>query len=159
MRVIIAGSRKFGHIPKNRKYTPEQLVVLNDAVQFFADRIIELWKEWKDLHGPITEVVSGCANGIDTIAIDLAKRITGKSAKKFPAKWNQNGRPNKKAGIERNILMGEYADGAIIIRLPDSVGSLHMESLCRKKEIPYMVDIWTLDELDLFIPGIRELYS
>lgn len=156
MRVVIAGSRKFGHIPKRPKPTPQQELILNEARQFFANRIIESWKEWKDLHGPITEVVSGCADGVDTLAIDLAKRITGKSAKKFPANWFEH---KKRAGFLRNEEMGAYADGAIIICLPDSKGSLHMSRVCKNKGIPFILDIWTIDELDVFIPGLRELYS
>lgn len=156
MRVVIAGSRKFGHIPKRPKRTPQQEQILKEARAFFANRIIELWKEWKDLYGSITEVVSGCADGIDDIAIELSKRISGKPAKKFPAKWFEHG---KKAGFMRNEEQGAYADGAIIICLPDSKGSLHMSRVCKNKGIPFILDIWTLDELDLFIPGIRELYS
>ena len=154
MRVIVAGSRKLGHIPKKPKPSEDDLQVYLWLKEFCENRIIELKNRWKDEHGPITVVISGCANGIDTLAIDLAKRITGKSAMKFPADWFKDG---KRAGMIRNETMGAQADGAIIIALPDSKGSYHMAKVCRDKGIPYYLDVLDYDELEMYVPGVKEL--
>ena len=98
MKVIIAGSRSI--IPKYREIT-NALIKAN-------------------VH--VTEVVSGCAQGVDTVAIGwgYAEHIT---VKKFPADWNKYG---KKAGILRNIEMGDYADLLLVFWDGKSRGTSHM---------------------------------
>lgn len=70
----------------------------------------------------ITEVVSGCANGVDTLgevwAIHHEIPI-----KKFPADWDQHGR---RAGSLRNIQMGDYAQALIAVWDGKSRGTKHM---------------------------------
>lgn len=160
MRVIIAGDRRAGHIPKKPKPTPQQLIIYEDARDFFINRILDLRMVWKDKYEPITEVVSGMAAGIDTLACDLAKRLTGRKAKEFPANWMID---KKAAGPIRNQKLAEYADGAIIIALEDpggksSIGSFDMAKRMRTRGQPYILEMWNLNELDLYVPGIAELY-
>ena len=164
MRVIVAGDRRAGHVPMKPKPTEEQRVAYEAAKEFFANRILDLRMTWKDQYGPITEVVSGMANGIDKLGYELARRITGKKAKEFPAKWSPPPLGNGKAGgVIRNEEMSQYADGAIIIALNDpggksSIGSFDMAKRMRDKGLPYYLETWDINELDLYIPGIAELY-
>jgi hypothetical protein len=83
----------------------------------------------------ITEVVSGCAVGIDRLGERwaIANNIP---IKEMPADWNRNG---KAAGPMRNRDMAEYADAAIVIWDGKSPGSRNMvENMIRRKK-PYYV--------------------
>jgi hypothetical protein len=62
--------------------------------------------------GIITEIVSGCAKGVDTLG-ELIAQANGIPIKKIPAKWKEYGR---RAGYLRNEEMGHYADAAIVVR-------------------------------------------
>lgn len=97
MKVIIAGSRTI---------TDYDVVV--DAI----------------LHSgfKITEVVSGCAQGVDSLGERYAKqnhiRIT-----QFPADWSRYGGA---AGMIRNGQMADYAEALIAVHTGTSRGTLNM---------------------------------
>ena len=97
MKVIIAGSRGITDIK-----------LVEEAI--------------RDSGFEITEVVSGCARGVDSLGESWAA-THGISVKKFPAKWEENG---KKAGYLRNIEMAKYADALIAIWADSSPGTKHM---------------------------------
>jgi YspA, cpYpsA-related SLOG family len=84
MKLIIAGTRTFSDFNLLEKY-------LNKI-------------EW-----PITEIVSGCADGADTLAITYAEKYNI-PIKRFPADWKKYG---KAAGPIRNKQMAEYGDALI----------------------------------------------
>lgn len=67
------------------------------------------------------EVVSGMAKGIDSMAVEWAKR-NGYSWKEFPADWSLG----KGAGYIRNKQMAEYADLLIAFWDGKSKGTLNM---------------------------------
>jgi hypothetical protein len=108
MKVIIAGSRSLKNFD-----------LIQKAVDFSGFRDI------------ITEVVSGCASGIDSLAITWANH-NKIPVKKMPADWdNLKGVPahqiktnsagkkyNVKAGYDRNTAMAKYADALIAILAP-----------------------------------------
>lgn len=79
----------------------------------------------------ITEVVSGCAKGVDIIGEQLAATYHT-PVKKFPADWTKYG---KSAGPIRNRQMAEYADAAIVIH-NGSKGSLNMIQTMKKLNKP-----------------------
>lgn len=70
----------------------------------------------------ITEVVSGCAMGVDAIGERWAF-LNKIPVKKLPADWKQYG---KKAGIIRNMLMADYAEALIAVWFNKSKGTKHM---------------------------------
>lgn len=112
MKVIIAGTRNVKDYP---------LLV----------RTIEQ-SGWKD---QITEVVSGCATGIDTLGEQWA-RTNNIPIKEMPANWSQYG---NSAGPMRNRQMAEYADAAIVIWDGESRGTRNMiENMIRRKK-PYYI--------------------
>jgi hypothetical protein len=83
----------------------------------------------------ITEVVSGCAIGIDRLGERWAT-ANNIPIKEMPADWNRNG---KAAGPLRNKAMAEYADAAIVVWDGKSPGSRNMvENMIRRKK-PYYV--------------------
>lgn len=83
----------------------------------------------------ITEVVCGCAIGIDTLGEQWA-RANNIPIKEMPADWDRNGRA---AGPIRNRQMAEYADAAIVVWDGKSLGSRNMvENMIRRKK-PYYV--------------------
>lgn len=87
---------------------------------------------WKD---KITEVVSGCATGVDTLGEQWA-RANNIPIKEMPANWNQYG---NSAGPMRNRQMAEYADAAIVIWDGKSRGTRNMiENMIRRKK-PYRI--------------------
>lgn len=112
MKVIIAGSRNV------KDYVLVQKTIEDSG--------------WKD---KITEVVSGCATGVDDLGERWA-RLNSIPIKEMPADWNTYGRS---AGPQRNRAMAEYADGAIIIWDGQSRGTRNMiENMIRRKK-PYHI--------------------
>jgi hypothetical protein len=100
MKVIIAGSREG---------------VTYDDIEKGVGQFQQAW-------GLITEVVSGCAAGTDSLGEKYAG-FHNIPIKQFPAKWNKYGRA---AGPIRNKEMAEYADGLIAISVNDSRGTANM---------------------------------
>ncbi len=87
---------------------------------------------WKDR---ITEVVSGCATGVDSLGEQWA-RLNNVPVKEMPANWNAHG---SSAGPQRNRAMAEYADAAIIVWDGQSRGTRNMiENMIRRKK-PYRI--------------------
>lgn len=83
----------------------------------------------------ITEVVSGCARGADTLGEMWAKR-NGAPLAKFPADWEGLGR---KAGHIRNCQMGDYAEALIALWDGESRGTKHMIDYATKKGLKVYV--------------------
>lgn len=128
MKVIIAGSRS-----------------LKDP------KLIQKAVDFSGFHDIISEVVSGCAPGIDTLAIWWAMRNGFRDKiKKMPAKWNdiaglpahqigytRDGKPyNKHAGYDRNQAMADYVGptgGLIAIWDGKSGGTTDMIERAEKK--------------------------
>ena len=77
----------------------------------------------------ISEVVSGTCRGPDQLGEQAAKEL-GIPVKRFPADWDLHG---KSAGYKRNVVMGDYAEAAIIIWDGVSKGAKHMIDIARKK--------------------------
>lgn len=73
----------------------------------------------------ITEVISGCASGVDRLGEGWAADHDT-PIKRFPADWNQHG---KRAGYLRNAEMARYADGLIAIWDGKSHGTSSMIDL------------------------------
>lgn len=83
----------------------------------------------------ITEVVSGCATGVDWLGEQWA-RTNNIPVKEMPADWNRYG---KSAGPYRNKAMADYADAAIVIWDGKSRGTRNMiENMIRRKK-PYHI--------------------
>ena len=104
MKVIIAGSRGIN-----------DMKTLYEAIDFSGFYL--------------TEIVSGGARGVDTLAIVLAddKKIP---CKVFPAEWEKYG---KSAGYKRNVVMGDYADALIAVWDGESRGTKHMIDIAKDK--------------------------
>lgn len=93
----------------------------------------------------ITEVVSGCAIGVDTLGEQWA-RANNIPIKEMPANWNQYG---NSAGPIRNKQMALYADAAIVIWDGESRGTRNMiENMVRMKK-PYFIGMTTRTVEDL----------
>lgn len=87
----------------------------------------------------ISEIVSGNARGVDTLAENWAalKEIPTKI---FPADWDKYGKP---AGAIRNAQMAEYADALIAVWDGKSAGTKMMIQMMNKAGKPvhlYLVD-------------------
>ena len=85
----------------------------------------------------ISEVVSGCARGVDTLGERWAIEHSIQTHK-FPADW---GRFGQAAGQYRNWEMAEYADGLLALWDGESRGTLHMIDCMRRLGKPYEVYI------------------
>lgn len=106
MKTIIAGSR-----------TITDKAVFVDAMLSSLDAGIE-----------ITEVLSGCAKGVDSLGEKWAQ-INGFPLHKYPANWEKYGR---RAGFLRNMEMAANADALIAIWDGQSKGTKHMIDLAEK---------------------------
>lgn len=102
MKVIIAGSR--------------DIIDLNEVKQAIADSGFE-----------ISEVVCGCARGVDELGMIWATN-NDIPVKRMPADWRRYG---KQAGRERNIAMARYADALIAVWDGESPGTHHMMKVAK----------------------------
>lgn len=112
MKTIIAGSRSIMSYEK-------------------VAGIIDTYHEIKK----ITEVVSGGAQGVDTLGEVWAER-NGIPVKQFLAEWDVYGRS---AGYRRNEEMGNYADYLLAIWDGNSRGTKHMIDYMKERGKPYSV--------------------
>jgi hypothetical protein len=110
MKTIIAGSR-----------TIEEYATVERAVAASAFQI--------------TQVVSGCARGVDRLGEAWAYAHDVPIAR-FPADWK---RYNKLAGLIRNKEMAAYADALILVWDGQSRGSGHMLSVATQKGLQVYV--------------------
>ena len=110
MKVVIAGSRSI-----------TDLSVLKDAI-FQSDFLV-------------SEVVSGCARGVDKLG-ELWAEDNDVPVKEFPANWGRFGRA---AGMYRNAEMADYCDGGIILWDGESRGTLDMIDKLRRLGKPVEV--------------------
>jgi hypothetical protein len=85
----------------------------------------------------IAEIVSGGAKGVDTLAIEYARKHSI-PCKIFPPDWKKYG---SRAGPLRNAEMAVYADYGIAVWDGQSRGTAHMISLMAGR-----VYVWTPDE-------------
>ena len=83
----------------------------------------------------VTEVVSGRAQGVDTLGEQWGHQ-TGRKISVFPANWKRDG---KAAGPIRNAQMRDYADAAIIFIWANSRGSENMRLQMEKAGKPCFV--------------------
>jgi len=102
-----------------------------------------LLKAIKQSKFKITEVISGGARGVDTLAEEWAKQKKVK-CKVFPAKWddldapnsiikeNSYGKYNARAGIDRNEEMAKYGQALIAIWDGESRGTANMIETAKK---------------------------
>lgn len=95
----------------------------------------------KKIDWDITEVVSGCAKGVDSMGAHWAKEH-GIPVKEFRPNWDVIG---KGAGIVRNTQMAKYADALIAIWSNNSRGTGHMIS--EAKSMDLRVAVFLVDEL------------
>lgn len=83
----------------------------------------------------LTEIVSGMAPGVDTLAIQYAQE-NNLPLKEFHANWNLYGRS---AGPRRNRQMAEYADALIAIWDGESRGTKNMIEEATKRGLRVFV--------------------
>lgn len=98
------------------------------------DKVAEVINTFHEKH-PITEVVSGGAQGVDTLGEVWAER-NGIPFKQFLAEWDIYGRS---AGYRRNEEMGDYADCLLAIWDGKSRGTKHMIDYMRERGKEYSV--------------------
>ena len=82
-----------------------------------------------------TEIVSGMAPGVDTLAIQFANE-NNLPLIEFPADWNQYKRA---AGPIRNRQMAEYGDALVAIWDGESRGTMNMISEATKRGLKVYV--------------------
>lgn len=116
MKLIIAGSRDlnptFGFI--------------KSCIQMFSP-------------GTITEIVSGCAEGVDSEGEHFASHMNI-PVKRFPADWDKHG---KAAGPIRNREMAQYADVLLVIH-NGSNGSINMKlEMMKLGKRVYEIQLWS----------------
>lgn len=117
-RIIVAGGRDF-----------DDYKLLRNTLNWYlaspksVDEVV--WEQ--------VTIVSGCANGADTLGLKYAKEFKHR-IKRFPADWDTYG---KSAGPLRNAEMGKYADELVAFWDGKSRGTKDMidRMLRRKKKV------------------------
>lgn len=113
MKIIIAGSREF----TDYEFLKSKLIKFNPIMN---------------------EIVSGCARGVDTLAINYAKEYNI-VCKKFPVSQSEWSLYGKRAGHLRNGRMAVYADGLIAFWDGKSKGTYNMISQMKSLKKPVYV--------------------
>ena len=109
MKVIIAGSRTI--------------------IDYSCIAMAVEMSEWCE---QITEIVSGCADGVDQLGIMFAENF-GITIAEFHPDWKTYG---KQAGFKRNEEMAVYGDALIAIQENSSRGTSHMVQTMRNLNKP-----------------------
>lgn len=109
MRCIIAGGRDF-----------------NDY-----DLLLRSMNNFIDEHGMPRFIISGCARGADRLGEQFAKDVDIELIR-YPANWDRHG---KRAGILRNIEMGNASDALVLFWNNRSTGSGHMLRVATKQNL------------------------
>ena len=117
MKVIVAGSRSI-----------TRLTLVSKAI---ADSDFE-----------VTEIVSGCARGVDRLGEQWAN-YNDIPIHYFPADWDQYG---KSAGYRRNEEMAEYADALVAVYDGFSLGTQHMIQLANTHHLKVYVQTKPFDK-------------
>lgn len=112
MRTIIAGSRTITNI--------------NEVFRAIADSTYD-----------ITQIISGGAAGVDTLAIEYAQ-LWGIPCTVMNANWDLYG---KSAGYIRNTQMAEHADALVAVWDGFSRGTEHMIKIAREKGLKVYVSL------------------
>ena len=92
----------------------------------------------------VTEVVSGCARGADTLGEQWARNHSI-PIKRFPADWDKHGRG---AGYIRNKYMANYADALVALWDGVSRGTANMIEEAKKKGLVVFVYRYDLKPVD-----------
>ena len=116
MKVIIAGSRHLN--PFKFFASSRRDEATYKLFQIISKHLAHLESE---LGRSVTEIVSGKAQGIDTVGEAWAIS-NGIKVSEFPAEWDLG----KHAALLRNAEMAEYADAALVIWDGKSKGSADM---------------------------------
>lgn len=85
----------------------------------------------------ITSVLSGCANGPDTLGERWAKE-NDVHVEYYPANWNKDG---GYAGLIRNRQMADNADAVIAVWDGKSTGTKDMIDVARRKKLSIHVHV------------------
>jgi len=99
-----------------------------------------------DLDFVVTEVVCGCADGVDNIGKAWGQS-KGIAYKDFPADWLRDGKLT--AGFVRNQRMADYADALVLIWDGESDGSADM--LRRAKKARLRICQYNINTLGLLL--------
>lgn len=127
-RILVCGGRDF---PYNHRHKIYEIIDKHTA-----------WHTPDDYGNtlPYCTIITGCASGVDTIAIDYAV-INWTGLEKFPAQWKIYGR---KAGPLRNIQMLDEGRPDLVIAINGGKGTQHTINEAIKRKIPvyrYKIDL------------------
>lgn len=114
MKTIIAGSRKINFMNYKGEVDELKYKMLENII--------------KEINCKITKVISGGARGIDTFAIEYAKR-NNLPVDIYMANWELYG---KKAGSIRNCEMSKQGECLIAIWDGESRGTKHMIDIAKE---------------------------
>ena len=115
MKIIIAGSR----------YITDYSVIESGMKKISK-------KYLKDVLPHGLTILSGCARGVDTLAIQWAETHNA-DVHKYPANWSHFG---KSAGYRRNDQMAKHGDLLVAFWDKKSKGTKHMIECAQHKNIP-----------------------
>lgn len=159
LRLLICGGRDFGKRPsKFGAMTTAEYAVVAARRKFERDFFnikVNEFLECNDKHmlGRDCEIVSGLADGADTLAVDYAI-CNFKGLKEFAADWQTH---KKAAGFIRNTEMKDYLlrfDERHVIAMPGGNGTAHMVKIARIAGIP--VTQYFEADVDKYIAGLTK---
>lgn len=145
LKIVVAGSRSFNNYNLFERMIIKDLFELNKKYPQYNLLTIDQIKNLYKINRENFEIISGMANGADSLAVKFARKFNLKLIE-FPAKWNDlsaipckiveniHGKYNALAGHNRNRAMAEYAtledNFGVLVLFWDgkSTGSKNMKS-------------------------------
>ena len=118
MKIIIAGSRDI-----------TDYSIIESGMKKIKEKYL------KDVLPHGLTILSGCARGVDTLAIQWAETHNA-DVHKYPANWSHFG---KSAGYRRNDQMAKHGDLLVAFWDKKSKGTKHMIECAQDKKIPVEV--------------------
>jgi len=149
MRVVVYGGRDYG-VPKKYYSSEEERLYdlqtrVNPQRKLFTETLLKVKEQYTYPYDPCgksakpyLEIISGMADGADTLAVEFAKWFHLK-LHEFPADWN---RYKNGAGPKRNQQMIDEGKPKLGIAFPGGTGTRDMTTRLKFEGIPVREIKW-----------------
>lgn len=107
----------------------------------FEDYVF-LKKQFKKIKAEVDTIVSGGADGADSLGQKLAKDLGLKLIIYYPKWKDENGKTNRGAGMQRNHLIAKEADIVMAFWDGESRGTKGMIKICEEN---YKKPVWVIE--------------
>lgn len=147
MRILVCGGREFGDLAEYREeqhHEPDSYIVrkkekeyrfIFDALEKIASEFLPGYPSEKLMLPFGIEIISGCAKGADSVAVDWSI-VNWLPCHKYSADWETHG---KAAGPIRNQQMLDEGKPDLVVAFPGGKGTADMVRRAKKAGVKVRV--------------------